>query len=139
MKKSIKFYSVALAALMALGSLTFASCEKESINPQNEIATGVNNTKGLQFSIDEWFHDSLGHCLHIKGYGQWIINNGERNGVYLDIKFLIGERAYYFKGSAVWDITSDPAQVTITPDGSHLMSSMMATIVREFSWHLLFG
>ena len=57
MKMSIKFYSVAIAALMALGSLAFVSCDKENdaIAPQTEQSNV--SPKSLQFQINEVFRD----------------------------------------------------------------------------------
>ena len=142
MKKRYNFIALVVAAVMTIGSVTLASCDKEAdnINPQNQIAATMDNhsSKGLQFFVDEWFHDSTGHCWHIKGYGQWIINNGVRNGVVLDIKFMqAGQQTYTFNGSAVWNIESDPAQVTITTN-SGLISQQTWNLIRDYSKYLLF-
>ena len=144
MKKNYNLITVVIAAVMTLSSVTLASCSKEAddniINPKNQVSASINDnaTKSLQFFVDEWFHDSAGHCWHIKGYGQWITTNGVRNGVILDIKFRqAGQRVYTFNGSAVWNLESDPAQVTITPSSS-FMTQMTWTLIRDYSKHLLF-
>ena len=144
MKKNYNLITVVIAAVMTLSSVTLASCSKEAddniINPKTEVTAGINDnaTKSLQFFVDEWFHDSAGHCWHIKGYGQWITTNGVRNGVILDIKFMqAGQRVYTFDGTAVWNLESDPAQVTIT-SSSTFMTQMTWTLIRDYSKHLLF-
>ncbi len=144
MKKNYNLITVVIAAFITLSSTTLASCSKEAddniINPKNQVTAEINDnaTKNLQFFVDEWFHDSAGHCWHIKGYGQWITTNGIRNGVILDIKFMqAGQRLYTFNGSAVWNLESDPAQVTIT-SSSTLMSQMTWTLIRDYSKYLLF-
>ena len=55
MKRSIKFYSVALAALMAFASLAFVSCDKENdvVNPQNERVTKSDVNDPYTFPIHE--------------------------------------------------------------------------------------
>ena len=144
MKKNYNLITVVIAAVMTLSSVTLASCSKEAddniINPKNQVSASINDnaTKSLQFFVDEWFHDSAGHCWHIKGYGQWITTNGVRNGVILDIKFMqAGQRVYTFDGTAVWNLESAPAQVTITPSSS-FMTQMTWTLIRDYSKHLLF-
>lgn len=144
MKKNYNLITVVIAAVMTLSSVTLASCSKEAddniINPKNQVSASINDnaTKSLQFFVDEWFHDSAGHCWHIKGYGQWITTNGVRNGVILDIKFMqAGQRVYTFDGTAVWNLESDPAQVTIT-SSSTFMTQMTWTLIRDYSKHLLF-
>ena len=103
MKMSIKFYSVAIAALMALGSLAFVSCDKENdaIAPQTEQSNV--SPKSLQFLINEVFCDSMGRYWNMHGTGSWINVNGGRNGVYLNINFRQrgDDHIYYYKGEAI--------------------------------------
>ena len=138
MKKFFKFYSVALAALMALGSLTFASCDKENdaVNPQTEQVA----TKSLQFQISECFRDSMGRYWNMHGTGSWVNVNGGRNGVYLNVNFRQrGDDAiYYYKGQAVWNPTVDPVQFTLIPDGDE-PSRLVWFVMREYSKYLLYG
>ena len=145
MKKHYNLIKVAVAAVMTLSSVALASCSKEAdeniINPQNQVTAAIsdNDTKSLQFFVDEWFHDSAGHCWHIKGYGQWITTNGVRNGVVLDIKYMqAGQRVYTFDGTAVWDLNQRPPQVTITSNTSPFMTQMAWTLIRDYSKYLLF-
>ncbi len=139
MKQNFKFYPVALAALMALGSLTAVSCDKENdvINPQTEQV--APSTKTLQFQINERFTDSMGRRWIMDGTGQWLNVNGGRNGVYLEVKFRQrgDDRTYYYKGKAVWDISVDPSPFTLIPDGEQ-PSRLVWFVMREFSEHLLY-
>ena len=89
MKKSIKFYSVALAALMAVGSLAFVSCDKENdvINPQTEqVSTKNTSDQGRIFIINpQYFTDGSGMCWYIQGGHGEIIEPG--HALEIDIKF----------------------------------------------------
>lgn len=152
MKKYFKFFSVALAAFMALGSLALVSCDKENdvINPQTSMddpslktTTPPTPTPDARFLINEVFHDSMGRCWHIKGSGKWLNVNGGRNGVHLDIKFTDrgGSGTYYYKGEAVWCNPSVevPIPFTLIPDeGAPEPSRLVWFVMREYSWHLLY-
>lgn len=139
MKMSLKFYSVAIAALMALSSLAFVSCDKEndSITPNTEQVS--NDSKSLQFQVDEVFRDSMERYWNMHGTGSWINVNGGRNGVYLNINFRQrgDDHIYYFKGQAIWNPTVDPVQFTIIPDGEY-PTRLVCLVVREYSRYLLY-
>lgn len=145
-----KVFTVAFVAVMAFGSLTFVSCDKDNdaINPQSY--TGVPSLKTNTppaptpqaiFLIDECFHDSMGRYWHMKGSGSWIDVNGGRNGVHLNIKFMQCGQGYSFsfKGQAIWNLTSDPEQFSLIPDeGSPEPSRLVWFVMREYSKHLLY-
>ena len=139
MKMSIKIYSVAIAALMALGSLAFVSCDKENdaIAPQTEQSNV--SPKSLQFLINEVFRDSMGRYWNMHGSGSWINVNGGRNGVYLNINFRQrgDDHIYYYKGEAIWNPTSDPIQFTVNPDGDY-PTRLVWLVVRDYSKYLLY-
>ena len=126
MKMSIKFYSVAIAALMALGSLAFVSCDKENdaIAPQTEQSNV--SPKSLQFLINEVFCDSMGRYWNM-------------HGVYLNINFRQrgDDHIYYYKGEAIWNPTSDPIQFTVNPDGDY-PTRLVWLVVRDYSKYLLY-
>lgn len=138
MKHTIKTVPVALAAIMAVSSLTFVSCEKENdaVTPKTEQV--ANGAKTLQFQINERFTDSMGRTWNMRGTGQWLNVNGGRNGVYLDIKFKqrSDDHAYYYKGQAVWDPTSRDRFMLI-PDGEE-PSRLVWFVLREYTKHLLY-
>ena len=135
MKKHL--FSVALAALMALGSFTFASCEKDNdvVNTQTEQVS----TKSLQFQINECFLDSMGRYWNMHGTGSFFNVNGGRNGVYLNVNFRQrGDDAiYYYKGQAIWNFAVRPAQFTLISDGDE-PSRLVWFVMGEFSKHLLY-
>ncbi len=147
-----KVFTVAFVAVMAFGSLTFVSCDKDNdaINPQSytgvpslKTNTPPNSTPQAIFLIDEYFHDSMGRCWHIKGNGSWLDVNGGRNGVHLDVKFRDrgGSGTYYYKGNAVWCNPSNdvPVPFTLIPDeGSPEPSRLVWFVMREYSKHLLY-
>ena len=140
MKHTLKTIPLALAALMAVGSLAVVSCDKENdvINPQTEQV--APSTKTLQFQINERFNDSMGRSWSIRGTGQWLNVNGGRNGVYLEVKFRerSGDRTYYYKGKAVWDFSCRPGQFTLIPDGCEEPTRLVWFVMREFTEHLLY-
>ena len=137
---SLKFYSVAIAALMALSSLAFVSCDKEndSITPQTEPVS--NDSKSLQFQVDEVFRDSMERYWNMHGTGSWINVNGGRNGVYLNIQFRQrgDDHIYAYKGEAIWNPTSEPEQFFLRPDGEY-PSRLVCLVVRQYSAYLLYG
>ena len=128
---------MALAALMALGSFTFASCEKDNdvVNTQTEQVS----TKSLQFQINECFLDSMGRYWNMHGTGSFFNVNGGRNGVYLNVNFRQrGDDAiYYYKGQAIWNFAVRPAQFTLISDGDE-PSRLVWFVMGEFSKHLLY-
>lgn len=138
MKHTIKTVPVALAAIMAVSSLTFVSCEKENdaVTPKTEQV--ANGAKTLQFQINERFTDSMGRTWSMLGTGQWLNVNGGRNGVYLDIKFKqrSDDHTYYYKGRAEWDPTSRDRFMLI-PDGEE-PSRLVWFVLREYTKHLLY-
>ncbi len=139
MKHTIKTVPVALAAIMAVSSLTFVSCEKENdaVTPKTEQV--ANGAKTLQFQINERFTDSMGRTWSMLGTGQWLNVNGGRNGVYLEVKFKQrgDDHTYYYKGKAVWDFSCRPGQFMLFPDGEE-PSRLVWFVLREYTKHLLY-
>lgn len=85
MKRSFSFYSVAISAILAIGSLFFASCEKE-----NDVFN-TPNTKNASderriFPIDQNFTDSNGTVWYVWGSGHIM----GRRVIDFDIKFRHG-------------------------------------------------
>ncbi len=116
MKKSIKFYPVALAALMALGSLTAVSCDKENdvINPQTE-----QETPALKrwFDIDPMdFTDATGTVWQVKGRGH-IHNPGKE--IAFDIRFNHAFSSAAAERPRIWDFYGI---VTFDAHGNHTIT-----------------
>ena len=122
MKHTIKTVPVALAAIMAVSSLTFVSCEKENdaVTPKTEQV-------------------AMGRTWSMLGTGQWLNVNGGRNGVYLEVKFKQrgDDHTYYYKGKAVWDFSCRPGQFMLFPDGEE-PSRLVWFVLREYTKHLLY-
>ena len=115
MKKSINFFAVAFAAIVMLGSITLASCQKEDLSVlenqkgiQSE-APALKNTKKI-FPINQYFTDSEGTLWYVWGEGHGM----NTSTIAFDIKF---RHAF---GSATADnrVWAFDGTVKIYPDGS---------------------
>lgn len=86
MKRSIKFYSVALAALMVFASLAFVSCDKENdvVNPQNERVTKSDVNDPYTFPIHEMNFTDQNNTIWT-AWGSYKLLG--RRGIKFDIKF----------------------------------------------------
>ena len=139
MKKSIKFYSVVLAALMAVGSLMIVSCDKENdaVNPQTEQVATKDVTAPSQFPINEQiFTDMNGTTWKVwGGYGQIL----GRRAIKLDIKFyelytpsrvaikhFVGTVAFELNGSCNINGSLDQPWTTEIKD-----------FLRDYAWYWL--
>ena len=138
MKQNFKFYPVALAALMALGSLTVVSCDKENdvIIPQTEQETPA--LKRI-FPIDpQYFTDGSGMVWYLWGGHGHVLQPG--HVIELDIKFRYAfnsanarERIWHYAGTIKFDDQGNyyiyGADFRLTPEIEQFLS--------DFARHLM--
>ncbi len=139
MKKSIKFYSVALAALMALGSLMIVSCDKENdvVNPQTEQVATKDVTAPGQFPIEEQnFTDVNGTTWRVwGGYGQLL----GRRAIKFDIKFFELNTPYravirHYVGRISFDLNGN---CDIEVPQEFRLTTEIKDFLRSFAMHYL--
>lgn len=140
MKRSIKFYSVALAALMAFASLAFVSCDKENdvVNPQNERVTKSDVNDPYTFPINKMnFTDQSGTIWTVGGSYRLL----GRRGIEFDIKFhrALGSInqpivMMHFLGKVQFDIYGN---CSITGDLNHQWTTEIKDFLHDFAIYWL--
>ncbi len=138
MKKFFKFYSVALAALMAFGSLTFVSCDKENdiVNPQTEQVATKNVNDGAHFPIElQNFTDSNGTTWTVWGGYYELLG---RRAIKFDIKFYPTNSPNrvvirHYVGTVTFDLNGN-CEIT---SGDFRMTTEIKDFLRDFARYYL--
>lgn len=143
MKHSFKFYSVALAAMMTIGSIAFVSCDKENdaVEPQNGQVTTKNTSEQRRiFPIDpQYFTDGSGMAWYLWGGFGHILEPG--HVIELDIKFHHAfssanqrEREWHYIGTIKFDDEGNyriyGATFRLTPELEQFLSDFARMLLR---------